>query len=413
MSIPIVMPQLGLTMTEGTVSEWLKASGERVLKNEPLFIVSTDKADMEVESLVEGTLGQIIVQAGHTVPVGTTLAYVEGPGEDVTTAGDEQFPKTEALQETADPQLDHMTPSETVKTSLASAASRVPASPRARRLAKELGVDIAGVRGSSPEGRIVEEEDVRRAVQGTPDLVSQPNLRRRQLIAERLTRSIQTIPAFSVAVEANAEKFVSLCEGLREAVGRATGLKLTLTDMLVRALSLALKDSPEMNATWQDGGVQSRTSVDLGLAVATEQGVVAPVLRDVDGLDLRGLVARRSEMAAKARQDRLSLADLEGGTGTLSNLGMHRVDHFQAIISPGQSFILAVGKIRNRPWFDTTLVMRPTVILNLSVDHRVADGVASAVFLGKIVDLIENPYRLLWNPVPRNRDEGPQRISNA
>ncbi len=209
--------------------------------------------------------------------------------------------------------------------------------------------------------------------------------------------SVRTIPHFSVSVEVNAEKLVALYDSLREPVEQAVGSKLTYTDLLLKALALALTNSPEMNATWEEAVIRRHTKIDLGLAIATEHGVTAPVLRGVDGLSLGQLVARRAELAEKARQSRLALSDLEGGVGTLSNLGMYRVDRFEAIISPGQSFIVAVGKLRNRPWVDTALVIKPTIVLNVSVDHRVADGAMAAIFLERIAEVVENPYRILWS----------------
>jgi pyruvate dehydrogenase E2 component (dihydrolipoamide acetyltransferase) len=212
-----------------------------------------------------------------------------------------------------------------------------------------------------------------------------------------MLESVRTIPHFSVSAEVNAEKLVALYESLREPLERAAGSKLTYTDLLLKALALALANAPEMNATWEEGSIRRRTEIDLGLAIATEHGVAAPVLRGVDGLPLRQLVVRRAELAEKARQSRLALSDLEGGVGTLSNLGMYRVDRFQAIISPGQSFIVAVGKLRNRPWVDTALVIKPTIVFNVSVDHRVADGALAAIFLERIAEVVENPYRILWS----------------
>jgi pyruvate dehydrogenase E2 component (dihydrolipoamide acetyltransferase) len=259
-------------------------------------------------------------------------------------------------------------------------------------------LDISTIKGSGAGGRIVE-EDVRKSTVGARAQAGAPDIRRRQLIAERMVKSIQTIPHFSLGVELNAERLIALHQSLKGPVEKAAGLKLSLTDLLLKALSVALVEAPGMNAVWEEGKNQERSTIDLGVAVATERGVVAPVIRNVDKLDLGGIAARRNELVGKARQGHLSLIDLEGGVGTLSNLGMYRVDHFQAIISPGQSFILAAGRIRNRPWAeDATLTVRPTLMLNLSVDHRVADGAAAAILLGELAAIIENPFRILWSP---------------
>jgi pyruvate dehydrogenase E2 component (dihydrolipoamide acetyltransferase) len=421
MRIAVVMPQLGLTMEEGTVSAWLKKTGDAVKKDELLFSISTDKVEMDVESVAEGILDEIIEPASRTVPVGTVLAYIEGVGADGARAVSEQAVSStreehSAVREVRVSLPTISTPGDDGKDSGRTAGPRRLASPRAKRLAKELGVDLAGVRGKSLDGQITE-EDVRLASEQT-NVPSRSGGGRRQLIAERLTRSVQTIPTFSVAAEVNAENLVALheslktSEALRASPSKGPGVKLTITDLLLNVFARALKSSPEVNATWEENQVRHRTAVDLGLAVATAKGVVAPVIRNVDAIDLLALAVRRSELVEKTRLGRLSLAELEGGVGTLSNLGMYRVDHFQGIISPGQSSILAVGQIRERPWVDKTLMIKRTLMLNLTVDHRVADGAAAAVLLGKMIELIEDPHDLRWklNSSPGN---GADRRSNG
>ena len=270
-------------------------------------------------------------------------------------------------------------------------------SPRARRQARRLGIDIATVKGTGPEGRIIEKDLLDLAPKPAAAASSQADAKRRQLIAESMMESVRTIPPFSVSLEVNAQKLVSFYQDLSEPISRSAGAKLTYTDLLFRALALSLADTPAMNAVWE-GEVRPRSQIILRLAVATDRGVVAPVLADVERIPLVQLVTRRAALTERARQSRLTFTDLEGGVGTLSNLGMYRVDRFEGIISPGQSFILAAGKLRERPWVeDKSLVVRPTVILNLSVDHRVADGATAAAFLERIAEVIENPYRVLWN----------------
>ena len=251
---------------------------------------------------------------------------------------------------------------------------------------------MAAVRGRDLDGHITE-KDIRDATK-SDELATRRGNDRRQLIAERLTVSLRTIPAFSVAGEVNAEKLLGLRESLKPSPAKAPEAQLTITDLLLMAFARALKRSPELNATWENNTVRNHTSVEIGLAVATAKGVLAPVLRHLEAIDLPTLINRRTELVEKARVGRLSLADLEGGVTTLSNLGMYRVDHFHGIISPGQSSILAVGQIRQRPWVEQALTVKPTLILNLTVDHRVADGAAAAAFLGQIIELIENPQDL-------------------
>jgi pyruvate dehydrogenase E2 component (dihydrolipoamide acetyltransferase) len=415
MSFAIVMPQLGLTMEEGTVSGWLKKTGDVVKKNEPLFSVSTDKVEMDVESAVDGTLGKIIVPAGETVKVGTVLAYVDGgDGEDITAVGSEQLSEETLEEASTSPEAPASKPSTTARATEPASADRFASSravsPRAKRLAKELGVDPATVRGTGIDGQI-SEKDIQSAAPSVKK-ASSPDGGRRQLIAEKLTLSVQTIPTFSVAAEVNAENLIALHESFKPSLPHSGGMKVTITDLLLMLFAQAFKSKPELNATWEGNNVSSRSSVDLGLAVATPKGVVAPVIRNLGSVDLRTLVTRRTELVEKARAGRLSLADLEGGVATLSNLGMYRVDQFQAIITPGQSSILAVGQIRKRPWVEETLTVRPTVMLNLTVDHRVTDGATGAAFLSKLVELIENPQGLSWQPSVSSGD-GAGRRSNA
>jgi len=444
MQVPVVMPQLGLTMTEGSVSEWIKKPGEKVKKNEILFIVATDKAEMEVESNDAGTLVQVVVEAGKTVAVGTVIAYIETATQDGQAASmhaptataapvgppsDGSAPKN--ASQTSDPgtgeggaRLNHPT---TVSTSVPSSAANrregPPASPRARRLARELGIDIASLTSKGPGARIVE-RDVRDAADARPGSRARVSVavssagpsfdtgsssvpapqsanfdsNRRRVIAQKLTESIQTIPHFSVAVEVDAQQLLAMYEGMKDQdkASPTQKQKLTLTDLLLKALALALREVGEANATWVDGNAQARSTVDLGLAVATDRGVVAPVIRNVDRTNLSNLIVARGAVVDKARRGRLSVTDLEGGVGTLTNLGMYGVDNFSAIISPGQSFILAVGKIKNRPWVSgTEMVIRPTVMLNLSMDHRLADGVVAARLLASVAGTIEKPYRII------------------
>lgn len=393
MNVSVVMPQLGLTMTEGAVSAWLKKPGDLVQKGESLLVVSTDKADVEVESQTDGVLTRIVVEPGKTVPVGTVIATIEKAGEEAVPAAASTPTAEVLLREASAPAAESEAPAPIATL----AREKGPtASPRARRLASKLSIDLSRVQGSGPGGRIVE-EDVRKSAISAQRESATPDLRWRQLIAEKMVRSIQTIPHFSVSAEVNAGRLLSLRESLRGSLEKAQGLKLTLTDLLIRILAFALVEIPEMNAVWEEGMSRGRSSVDLGLAIETAQGVVAPVIQNVDKMDLAGIANRRSQLIEKARQGRLSLADLERGVGTLSNLGMYGVDRIQALITPGQTFVLAVGRIRNRPWVeDTVVLVRPTVILSLSVDHRVADGAMAARFLGKITEVIENPPNSLW-----------------
>jgi len=402
MSLAITMPQLGLTMTEGSVSTWLKEPGDTVVKDEVILTVSTDKVDMDVESPVNGTLKEIVIDVGHMVPVGTPLAYIEELGGN--SGGDVEPPAKAAPSQTKPISVSDTIATKKEEEVLNSSqreqggsVARAAVSPRARRLARELGIDLSSVKGSGPGGRIVEDDLQTFVPKNAPRQAEDTDTKRRQLIAERMVESINTIPAFSVSVEVNAENLVALYESLKEPIGKAAGTKLTYTDLLLKTLAVSLTKTPEMNRLWNGGTISQLSEVNLGLAVATERGVAAPTLTGVEQDSLEQIVRKRAKLTDKARQSRLAFADIEGAVGTLSNLGMYRIDRFEGIITPGQSFILAVGKLQRRPWVDTTLVVKPTMVLNLSIDHRVADGAIAAVFLQRIAEVIENPYQILWN----------------
>jgi pyruvate dehydrogenase E2 component (dihydrolipoamide acetyltransferase) len=397
MSVEIVMPQLGLTMTEGSVSTWMKKPGDSVKKDEIILAVATDKVDMDVESPTDGTLGKILIDAGITVPVGTVLTHVivDGVEPEVHIDSPAAAAKPEKPLPSEKEQISQ------VRVPEASArGGRTVASPRAKKLAVARGIDLVAVKGSGPHGRIVA-ADVEAALpqqRDSKEAVVDGNARRRRLIADRMVESITTIPAFSVSVEADARHLVALYENLRVRIEQVAGVKLTYTDLLLKALSVALAQTPEMNALWENGTPRRLSEATIGMAVATDRGVVAPVLKGVDTLPLEQLVQSRLKATQKARESKLTFEDLEGASGTLSNLGMYRVDRFEGLITPGQTFILAVGQLKKRPWVvDNALTVTSTLILNLSVDHRVVDGAVAAQFLGEVAEAIENPYQLLWN----------------
>ena len=401
MDITIAMPQMGLTMSEGTVSAWLKKPGEAVSKDEAIVVISTDKVDVDVESPVDGVLRLIVVNQGQTAAVGAPLGYVDAVNDVFPSDSDQDILPSQSVG--ANNPTEQSTVSLTPETEPEAASSRVddrnqsvPVSPRAKRRARQLGIDISTVKGSGPKGLIVE-KDLLDDLASHPVQPNRNTVTRRQRIAERMVESIRTIPAFSVSKEVNAEGFVALFESLRGPIQRSIGKSITYTDLLLKALALALAESPQMNSVWRDGAPEPSNSVNIALAVATERGVVAPVLTNADHAPLETLVAWRSDIAERSRQGRLALMDLEGGVGTLSNLGMYPIDQFEGLITPGQSFILSVGRLRNRPWVETSLVIKPTVILTLSVDHRVADGALAAKFLTRISEVIEHPYQILWS----------------
>jgi len=401
MATEIYMPQLGLTMTEATVLRWLKAKGDPVQKGEPVLEIETDKVVAEVEAPADGVLGTILATEGVVVPVGQVISYVLAPGEEAPT-------ETKAAVPAAPAPTKLETPPSVLKT-----APTPHASPKARRLARELGVDLATVQGTGPTGRIVA-ADVQQAAERAeapaapaPTAIVPPGdvepLRGvRRVVAERMTHSFTTTPHFYLTAEVEATALVRMREGLLSKVEAATGARLTITDILIKVVAQALQEFPEVNVTWANdpqggvGGVLRQSQVNVGVAVAASDGLIVPVIHDADKLPLGKIARRRVDVTQKTRDGKLTLADLEGGTFTLSNLGMFGVDQFHAIINPPQSAVLAVGQIKERPVAVAgNLAIRPTMFLTLSVDHRLLDGVQAARFLQRVAQLIEEPYLLI------------------
>jgi pyruvate dehydrogenase E2 component (dihydrolipoamide acetyltransferase) len=401
MQIPIVMPQLGLTMTEGMVSEWLKKPGDKIEKDEFIVVVSTDKADVEVESTSDGKLGEILVEAGKTVPVGTVIAYVE----DSTPASARSMVLQPVEVEGAPlSKAEHVPPTAAVtQQDVNSSTTRgegYTVSPRARRLAQELGVELSSLKPKGGSSRIIE-EDVRKAAETNSGKINTPDLKRRRLIADKMTESVQTIPHFSVSREIDAQPLLDFYKS-QTLGGNESQEKVTLTDLFLKTLALALQTVPESNAVWVNGSLQLHDGVDLALAVATERGIVAPVMRNVPECSLVEIATQRKSIVERARSGHLTFSDLEGAVGTLTNLGMYGVDDFQAIITPGQGFVLAIGSLKERAWVhDGALVVRPTFRLNLTMDHRVNDGVVGARVLNRIADIATAPSGLLASPQKR------------
>lgn len=381
MAYEIVMPQLGLTMTEGSITTWLKQPGEWVEKGEILFTVQTDKVEMEVESFGSGYLQRILVDSGKMAPVGTLLATLadEPPGPEAVAPPAEQ---SSSGAETG------------------ASRQRVIASPRARRLARELGLDLALI-NAAPGDRITEDH-VRRYHQTNHAQAPEPEhtIRRaittRTVTARRMAESFHSAPHFYLGVETNASELVKLREALNQDAARSARPKLTYTDFFLKALAKALAEQPHVNQYWRDGATVSHDSIDVCCAVQVLENLVAPIIRHADRLDLFSTAAQRKELIDKARAGRLSVTDVEGGSATLSNLGNSGVDWFQAILNPPQSVILATGRIATRVVVvGGQIQAQPTVHLNLSVDHRVLDGVSGSAFLMRIQEMIEQPELLL------------------
>jgi pyruvate dehydrogenase E2 component (dihydrolipoamide acetyltransferase) len=372
MATDVIMPALGVAQDTGRVLRWFSAEGDAVRKGEPLIEIETDKVTVELEAPADGTLIAVTAHAGDDPAVGSVIALILAPGE--------------------------AAPSAAVAT-----PPRAPASPVARRMARDAGVDVAEL--ARRLGRPVQADDVRVAIaKAAPPAPSRPPSTPTRdgivtpvshvwsTMAERTLASWTTVPHFAVQREINATRLLSWQRVARE----QTGLHVTVTDLLVRAAAHALQAHPAVNRSWSDGGLVAHDPVDVGLAVALEDGLVVPVIHAADTFDLAAICTQRLELVARAREGRLEPGDVRGGTFTISNLGMYGVDAFTAIINPPQAAILAVGRIADRvlPVAGRPAV-QPALTLTLSCDHRVVDGAIAGAFLRTLAESLEEPATLV------------------
>jgi pyruvate dehydrogenase E2 component (dihydrolipoamide acetyltransferase) len=411
----INMPKLSDTMEEGTIVEWKKKSGDEVKSGDVLAEVESDKATFDLEADADGTL-QILVEQGVPAKIGAPIARI-GDGGPAPQA--EAPPKADAPPKAAPQTKKAPAPPKQVEPEPTSSAptaqsedGHLKASPLARRLADEMGVDLASVKGSGPEGRIVKEDVIaaggtgkkteRRRPQPVADRAPGPDVevvepnRMQATIARRMAESKSTVPEFQVTVEARVDLAVSLRQQLKDSVAGAE--KVTMTDFLVRACALALRKFPEVNSSWADGKFQRKRSVNIGLAVAPSQGMglLVPVVHDADLKDIVQISIESRQVIERARSGRPAEGDLSGATFSISNLGMFGVDEFTAIINPPEAAILAVGAIKDVPVVeDGRIVPGKVMRMTLSVDHRVFYGATAAQFMAEVKRLLENPVTLL------------------
>ena len=399
MAVEVSLPRLGQGMESGTIVRWLKQEGDKVEKGEALYELDTEKVTQEVEADASGTLLKILAGEGEEIAVGKRIAVIGEEGEEVPDAGETAQEVDEDAQEEGSPgparederERGREADAEQV-TEPAHADGRVKASPLARRIARERNIDLRSLIGTGPEGRVVA-EDVERAA-ATPahatagaapleaEVVQLSSLRR--TIAKRLTKAWEA-PAFEISMSADMTRSLALRERLRDQ-------KVTVTDVLTKLCAIALLRHREMNAHFAVEEVRIFPSAHVGLAVATERGLVVPVQREADKKSLVQLAAERSALVGRAREGKLTQEDLEGGTFTISNLGMYGVEQFIAVLNAPQAAILAVGAIEERPVAeDGELAVRPMMSLTLTCDHRAIDGAKAAEFLREVKTLLEEP----------------------
>lgn len=393
MAFSVVMPALEMAQETGKLLAWRKKEGERVSKGEPLLEIETDKAVVEVEAPADGVLAGIKANEGAEIPVGQTIAWIVAPGEQPPSDSEAAIPAARAGSHA---KAEHAAP--IVSSAVAApAATSARISPKARRLAKELAVDLAKVRGSGAGGEILA-SDVEAAAAGpatssaSHDRIEVPTSIGR-IMAERTTQSWTTVPHFFVSREIDA----TTINKFREEISAEThGMRITHTDLLVALVARVLTKHPRLNASWAADGIDLHDHVHMGLAIAVNDGVVAAVIHNAQTATLMEIATQRGELAERARTGKLRPADIADATFTISNLGMYHVDQFSAIITPPQAAILAVGSIADRVVaVEGKPAVRPMMTLTVSCDHRVADGARVAMFLADLARAVGEPGQYL------------------
>ena len=434
MPIEILMPALSPTMTEGNLVAWLKAEGDTISPGEVIAEIETDKATMEVEAVDEGVLGKILVAAGtEGVSVNAVIAILLEEGEDKSSLKDNAYrsdpievQNTQNSQQKSEGQLDinelktGKVISENTKVPLGKMQSplivnkddvRVAASPLARRMAEHAGLDLTKISGSGPNGRIIK-ADIDQvlsqdnalklppvstvtspSIEPSAQYDAIPNNSMRKVIASRLTESKQAAPHFYMTVDCNVDALKQVRMELNEKV---EGTKISINDLIIRASAIALKQVPEANASWTEEATLVYKTIDISVAVAIEGGLITPIIRDAGAKGVKEISVKMKDLANRAREGKLMPEEYQGGTFSISNLGMYGVKEFSAVINPPQGAILAIGAAEERPIIKDGAVAAATLMTcTLSVDHRVVDGAVGARFLSAFKRLIEDPLTML------------------
>ncbi|MEL0105785.1 MAG: pyruvate dehydrogenase complex dihydrolipoamide acetyltransferase [Rhodospirillaceae bacterium] len=437
MPVQVLMPALSPTMTEGTLAKWHKKVGDDVQSGDVIAEIETDKATMEVEAVEEGKLGKILVEEGtEGVAVNTLIALILEEDEDESALeGVDASPKSEAKPSKSAEQPSEPSPQPKQQAALQQASgsndgNRIKASPLAKRMAEQAGLDLGQISGSGPNGRIVKSDieaalsggQPKAAAQAAPQAAapaSQPAARApsatvpavmgegsftdepvssmRKVIAERLTESKQTIPHFYLTVECEIDALLAMRKDLNDRAPKGDGAyKLSVNDFVVRATALAMRKVPTVNASWQGDFIRKFHRVDISVAVATKSGLITPVVKDADNKGLAEISAEVKDLAARAQEGKLLPEEYQGGGFTISNMGMYDVKEFAAIINPPQSAIMAVSTGAQQPVVkDGALAIATVMNCTLSADHRVVDGAVGAEFMAAFKKLIEEPLTML------------------
>jgi len=401
MAFSVVMPALEMAQETGKLIAWRKQEGDRVTKGEPLLEIETDKAVVEVEAPADGILAGITASAGADIPVGQTIAWIVAPGEKPPAdSPSASAPGARAVSQSKSE------PAGAIATAIPAQAAATSAkiSPKARRLAKELGVEVSTLHGSGPGGEILA-SDVQAAAAAPASSVAAPEKEASgvevptaigRLMAERTTQSWTTVPHFFVSREIEATALNEFRNRIVAEIEKTCGVRITHTDILVALASRVLLKHPRLNASWSAQGIRLHAHVNMAVAIAVNDGVVAAVIPNAHKAALAEIARQRGDVAERARAGKLRPADIADATFTISNLGMYHVDAFSAIITPPQAAILAVGAIADRVVaVDGKPAVRAMMTLTLSCDHRVADGARAAMFLNELAAAIRVPATLL------------------
>lgn len=400
MAFSVVMPALEMAQETGKLIAWRKQEGDRVTKGEPLLEIETDKAVVEVEAPADGILAGITATAGADIPVGQTIAWIVAPGEAPPVESESAVPAARAGAR-AKTETSHVaaTPA---SSPVQAPPSSAKISPKARRLAKELGVELATVRGSGPGGEILA-SDVQAAsapaasgaAEKKSGSIEVPSSLGR-IMAERTTQSWTTVPHFFVSREIEATGLNDYRERIVAEIESSHRVRITHTDLLVALAARVLLKHPRLNASWSPEGIRLHDHVNMGIAIAVNDGVVAAVVHNAHSASLAEISIQRRDVAERARAGKLRPADIADATFTISNLGRYQVDQFSAIITPPQAAILAVGSIADRVVaVEGQPAVRPMMTLTVSCDHRVADGARAALFLSDLAEATREPAKLL------------------
>jgi pyruvate dehydrogenase E2 component (dihydrolipoamide acetyltransferase) len=399
MAFSVVMPALEMAQETGKLLAWRKREGDSVSKGEPLLDIETDKAVVEVEAPADGILAGIKASEGADIPVGQTIAWIVAPGEAVPVESESSAPAARAVSQ---PKAEQ--PAAPVTASSSATASSAKISPKARRLAKELGVDLATVHGSGPGGEILA-SDIQAAASGPAAASSGADKKSAavevptslgRIMAERTTQSWTTVPHFFVTRDIDATALNSYRDAIVGKIESTHQVRITHTDLLVALASRVLLKHPRLNASWSADGIHLHDHVNMGVAIAVNDGVVAAVIHNAHTASLADIATQRRDVADRARAGKLRPADIADATFTISNLGMYQVDQFSAIITPPQAAILAVGGISDRVVaVEGKPAVRPMMTLTVSCDHRVADGARAALFLKDLAEAFAEPAKVL------------------